>query len=49
MVNIIEAQILIEKDVEAALAHDGFHPNSIYDHSIYDHCDLVCASALGFH
>ncbi|KAG6467648.1 hypothetical protein ZIOFF_074488 (mitochondrion) [Zingiber officinale] len=31
MVSIIDAQVIVERDVEAALVDDGFHPNSILD------------------
>lgn len=29
MVSIIDAQVIVERHVEAALVSDGFHPNSI--------------------
>lgn len=29
MVSIIDAQVIVERHVEAALVHDGFHPHSI--------------------
>jgi hypothetical protein len=29
MVSIIDAQTLVEQNVEAALVHDGFHPDAI--------------------
>jgi hypothetical protein len=32
MVSIIDAQVIVERDVEAALVHDGFRPNSILAH-----------------
>lgn len=31
MVSIIDAQVIVERDVEAALVDDGFNPNSILD------------------
>jgi len=29
MVSILDAQVIVERHVEAALVHDGFHPHSI--------------------